>query len=706
MLRDGLVGARQFRYNPPSVMEFIRTLWHAIPDPIRDVVRALLLEEGVIKYVTGLFALVSASVALAKAWWHFRSKADETSAWFRKYFEEVRPSNLTRSAALDAFYGFSGAPQMTPLVYAISGIPLKRSALPRICELIRTTAEFRRIHIDGGRNEGKTTLLAQIAVSIHGDGDTLIAFHNDTDAERAGLDADRLITHWRRSPYPLLHVYRKKHLLVLLDELVPLNDHKALADRRESFISQLQSAATSRHRITVVTASNKVSEPHVDPIHLQLEQDEPFRLLEHLVRDGIIDVDLTPRQMIGRIGGATVYRTSLKAFLASALMLREDVASPLLRMDDLSDTDVPELKYAIAVIAACQVLDIEVPATLLPSLVQVPHDKLMGDTRAWIRMRPITFLGVQRLGVQRLGAAMTAPHLATLVFREGRITGEHLINLYGFIFHRTIESGLNTDIHREFLRHILHRLHKQERIRIAGVEAKQIAHDLDQLFDASIGNWIAHITSLDELASWFATYARLNNHRAQSLKDRAFAAIRDGQPASCAVITQLADGCTRLAAIRLSSEEIRVLDPQNVLDPNTPLYESGERRQNEALTNYTKLVHSRSNARRAVETFDELSTLVKTLDALSLLERAKLLERLAPLEANETYERAVKVATDQVHDIPHAIVRVALKYGDFMRRNQIVGSRAKAMKLYRLAKSHEANAPWLAEQIENRLNGF
>lgn len=650
-------------------MDWLRDKWDALPDVLGFVERFFRYLWTPDEPPVGL-PLFGFLFAVIVTIWRLRHRANELEKWFAKYYEEPSAALLSKPDAIQAFYGLVDGRQVTPLIYASAGISLKRAVLPDILARLREDVPFKHLHIEGGRNEGKTTLLAQVAAAITPGDDMLVAYHRDSDQLWNGLDATLLFAHWRRSNLPVVYWYRRKHLLVLLDEVVGLDDKPPSADERSTFFSQLAAKASPSHRIRLVTASNHRLVNDCQQIKLSLLPVEEKRLLAHLLEQKVIDIgnNYSPIELIVRTGGRRRFKNSLKAFLSTALIrLRDATASRVIRLEELAAEDRPHVKKAITIVAACQLLDIEVPDSLLSHLVKVPHDKLMAQTHAWIRMRPLSFI---ELDVERDGAALTAPHLAALVLREQDMFGVGLQGVYEDIFRSTLPVSSTNFIHREFLRHILARMLKPGRASLPDRRAHEIATTLLKRFDKPLDKLLDGLDGLQDLSGWLATLTRAQDSRAKMLVARAFDAIRRGVRPGCAVITQLTSSITKLG-LPISNEELALLNPIQVLSPKSNMRETNRRRQNEVVTVHCELLSKLGRKREALHMIEQAEEWV-VLDTKSLITKAQIQTALSPSTAIPTYQMALRTAEKQASEGPESLITANRAFGKFIRKHQEV----------------------------------
>lgn len=643
---------------------------------------------------TVLLGILPILVSLAGALVTLRVRQRQNITWFHKYYEQPARQSINKKEAVQAFYGFVANEQLTPLEYAAARIPASRAVLPRLLELINGREPFLLIHIEGGRNEGKTTLLAQAAFSIGADNRTFIAYHRHSEFASEGFDAERLLTHWRRGS-AFWGSYRRRHLLVLLDEFVSVTGDGRPIDRSQ-FVQRLQKASGRFHRIRIVSASNLGLQLSATRLALRFEEGEEESFLKQLMADGIVDSSLSFSEILLRTGGRRIYKDSLRAFLASVLLVAKAPSTRLLRLDDLAIAARDRTKRIVEITAACQVLDLEVPDSLIPRFTATPAEHLMSETSGWIRRRPLSFVQAPQMG-----AALTAPHLAELILRGQSITGARLKGLYETIFGEILQRASNEYVHREFLRHILYRLARERGIRVEGGRTRYIAKGIYTSFDRTLEKWFSGVTALGELASWFATLVRLESPRAPAAGARAFDLLRSGQTATFAVIAQLAHGCHQLR-LGLTSEELALISPLAVLDPVSPRHEKDRRRQNEVVTTYSSLLLRHGRPNEALDLFEQVEEWVE-LDARSLLAKAKLQARLAPEHAVGLFERAIELAQDELLWAPEAIVDAHIAFGDFAKRNPSIAGVRKPQTYYEQAEYYISNAPSRVEALEERL---
>lgn len=690
-------------------MENLASLWHSLPDA--SVVVAYgwrLIQSDVFRWVFG--GTIATAVPLA---WKYRVWVEKQTVWFQSYYEVPGPRVTLGKEAIQPrtrrFHGFAGKASagLSRVQLAAAGIPVRRVLLDDIMLRIRSSAPYLHIHVTAGRNEGKTTLLTMIAMEIAAADQMLVACHRESDESHQdgwrGLDVRQLLAHWRRSPLSWLTRRRAPHLLVILDEISPLDGGRPSPDDHQRFFQPLRDAARARHRIRLVTAANHELDPATDKLELTLAAGEERAFVEHLWKGGVIKwVHSTAKEakavssyagLIDEIGGRRAYKNSLKAFLAAVFSEVTKEGTGVLRFDDLLGDSAEELRRTLVVVAACQMLDIEVPLSLIGELQPLTSDKLSELTRAWVRPRPLSFVSVQQDG-----AALTAPHLATqFLTLLGVSTVEALTHEYRRVFECVLRQP-DTEVHREFLRHILYRLAK-ERVPLLHSQSGEVAVQLfkeyaDQLFER-----VSSLRTVNELAAWFVTLVRLNQPEAREFQQRAFVALRRGDVATGAAITQLATGCAKLE-IQLTEDEFQLLDAERVLRPDSPLREKDSRRQNEVLTTYCGLLARAGRQTEALRLFERAGAWME-MDSLSMISWANTQAQVSPETAAPLYQTALNSAKANIETNPDAVAAAYIALGRFCEK--YLKDPRQALHHLESAAQHAANSPRRLSQISSMM---
>lgn len=595
------------------------------------------------------------------------------------YQDKIITLGITEVAERDAkLLFYQGRSRRTALENVLLGFSAERDICSEIFDTLSEWDGKSPLHIDivGDRKQGKSILLAQIAARLSkSDGYTVLMKHETPSDE--SFDFELL------KDYLRMQRGRVQRIAVLIDDFLAYHE-QAVTPRKSAFLHKILSSGLP---ILLVTSSHaEVGTIKSVKYELFLTPTDEERIISKLKEPpALIPSSLTVTSIRGMTGGYRIYKGELMAFLS---LLVQEVAREenrfvegLMELDlELYDVSKTALKY----IAACQLIDVELPSGILRYVIpEVNIDRAVSDVRGWIRLKPLSYTQEGR------GLSLGAPYFAAYVLDSFHVSNKSALEeLFVDIFKRLAKKRITDwlSYEGEFVRHILYRLAKRRHFRFHGVDGIELAQSLYQRFSQVLLEYIKRKTDTSSLSLWIATLARLGQQ--EQIKPMCLQILQILEQLACSSerLDEQAFVALALALNRLTDSDVRekglaVLDLQWLMQHSADLpTEEKTRRINQAIHAYCNLLKNLGRFEEALSVLENIPTKIKP-DALTTLLKAEVMGILGDARADDTYAQAIGLAEEVVRRSPGMMVECLLMYGDFLQSSFAWGDLTKRPEL-------------------------
>jgi len=665
------------------MQRFLEALERAFPGLSRSEILAIL---GIIVVIAlfllpHLFRLIRwIKRSIARYQKHSRSIEGKVRHHYEVEFRPLRKRR--RDLRVDKCYFYEGRLQRGILYYIAANLHVRRRVFSEILEEIyKSSQRFLHVEVTGSRRQGKSTLLADLAMHLSQSRENIVLWHKELEIQNAALDWGLLNAYRKkRASRWKQRIFRRKgplRFVIVIDDFIDPSEER-LPLKREYFLRQLSEASLSKPSILLITSSpTPVGDASALQYDLALTPSDEESIVKKLGKEEprLIPADLTLEKIRGSTGGERLYGSEFVAFLALLVHEAEkyggtDLTAGVRELDlQLSDSSKNMLKY----IAVCQLVDVEVlPSVLSRINPDVSVDRLMEESSGWIRRQSLSYSS------RGSGLSLGAPHLAATLLRSlGIQSSEDLECLFAdilqVVMHDCAQHLSNEE--SEFVRHILYRLGKGRHFRFLDAHAIALAGTVlaRSLFARFRDQLHMHIDGLSDARSlclWAETLARFG--QTELVRDVCMRIVacypEEGQMDEQSFVT-FARALSVLSDVELREAGLKILDlPQLLRQADLSRYRI-TLRLNQAIHAYCDLLKSLGRFREALDILEEASGVVEP-DALTTLLRAELLAMIGDAEAASLYKSAIDRARESIRRSPGLLIKCLQNYGEYLAQQE------------------------------------
>jgi tetratricopeptide (TPR) repeat protein len=571
---------------------------------------------------------------------------------------------------------------------ASSGFCAERKAVEEIYKYLRGMRgrRFVHIHVYGGRQQGKSVVLALLAYKLavelprQARQRTLVLWC--TDATKQTYKEAVLLTsyaqlagppRWLAWPLERLRLRRPIRVYIFVDDFLGPYE-----ERNKNYGDYLEGLYKSE--VTLITSAIEASlrdwHERMGTAHAYIEvavglRDEEIPLIIEKFNDLLpLARRIAPTTVIDELGGRRGFNNDLST-LMYYLLTKYAEQTPDFKKELTNLAQDPDIGEPLKYLAVSQVLELEVPRGLIgrclnrqaPLLLDL---RLVSNARGWVICRPLSYAGTQEPGL-----ALRSRFLASLLLTEAYGVDARQFEV---LVSNLLAAALQADpgpLEVEFVRHIFHKLSKGRYFYFPGVSGHALARRLYNLHHDLVERVIRRIEregDVGSLCRWASTLARVGTTESLNwskiIAEKALKMLEDTQ-----TTLNSQDFVALTHAIEYDSALIR--RGLQVLDVDRMVAEALGREEpwriNQIIHSYAELLAKIGDHEAALNIIKKFEHKV-VLDPINLVEQASIQKAIDPNVADRLFQRAIEEAQTGPYRItaPTHIVKCYLEYAKFL----------------------------------------